>query len=288
MHLGHRMSRFDAINLADLPAPDILQVLDFEAEFAALLAEFQARYPEYSAILESDPIMKLAEAVAYRLTIKMAEWNDGARSLLLAYAGGSTLDHIAAAMGTARRDGEDDASLRARAQLAWEALSTAGPEGAYVYHALSADARVRDVSVTSPVPGTVSVTVLAHDGDGAAPADLVEAVRAYLAADNRRPLTDTVEVQAAEIVTYAVAATLAVATGPDPEVVRAAAADRLTATVAVAHRLGGVVSTSALYAALHVEGVVAVTLASPAGTIEAAPHQAPYCTSATVAAEVVA
>lgn len=276
------MSRFDAIDLARLPAPDVLQVVDFEAELSVLLDAFRTRYPEFSAALESEPVLKLAEAVCYRTTLKVAGFNDGARSLLLAHASGTTLEHIAAAMGTARQDGESDDSLRARAQLAWEALSTAGPEGAYVYHALSADPRVRDVSVTSPVPGTVTVTLLAAEGDGSAPADLVAAVQAYLSAEERRPLTDTVIVQSAEVLPYAVAAVLTIADGPDPEVVRATAADRLAETVADAHRLGGTVAQAVLYAALVVEGVVDVDLVSPTEAIAAEAHQAPWCTSASV------
>jgi phage-related baseplate assembly protein len=279
------MSRFDAINLSDLPPPDILQVLDFESELSALVAELTVRYPDWTAVLESDPAQKLAEAVAYRLTIKMAEWNDGARGLMLAYATGSTLDHIAAAMGTARQPGETDDSLRARAQLAWEALSTAGPEGAYVYHALSADPRVRDVSVTSPIPGDVLVTILSTSDDGSAPPDLITAVEARLSADDVRPLTDTVTVQSAAPLPYTVAATLTIADGPDPEVVRATAAARLAETVTAAHRLGGLVSLSALYAALHVEGVQSVTLTDPTAGIAAEAHQAPYCAAAAVVVE---
>jgi len=279
------MSRFDHVNLAKLGAPEILQVLDFETELAALLAAFVERYPDYSAALESEPVQKLAEAVAYRIITKAGEYNDGAKGLLLAYATGSTLDHIAAAMGTARQDDEDDDSLRVRAQLAWEALSTAGPEGAYVYHARSADPRVRDVSVASPTPGTVVVSVLSTEGDGSAPADLVEAVKAKVSADDVRPLTDIVIVQPAEILPYTVEAVLSIADGPDPEVVRAAAESRLRNTVEAAHALGGIVSLSALYAALHVEGVISVMLASPTTAIVAEDTQAPYCTAVTVSAE---
>ncbi|MQX37875.1 baseplate assembly protein [Roseospira navarrensis] len=175
------MTGMPVIDLSDLPSPDVLQGLDYEAEVAALLAEFQSRYPDHSAVLESEPIMKLVEAAAYRLTVKMAEFNDGARGLMLAYATGTTLDHLAALMNVQRlvvtpADDttdpptpavmETDAALRYRAQLAWEGLSTAGPEGAYQFHAREADGRVRDVAVASPTPGDVVVTILGHDGDG--------------------------------------------------------------------------------------------------------------------------
>jgi len=281
------MTRFDQVNLAKLDPPTVLRALGFEDELAALLADVTARWPEFTAALESEPVMKLLEAVAYRLLTKVAEFNDAARGLLLATATGSDLDHIAAAMGTARQDGEDDDVLRIRAQLAWEALSTAGPVGAYVYHARSADPRVRDVSVASPVPGTVFVSVLATEGDGTAPDDLIAAVEAAVTAEAVRPLTDTVVVQSADVVPYGIDATLVIAAGPDPDVVVLEASARLQETVAAAHALGGTVSLSALYAALHVEGVISVALASPTGAIVADTHQAPYCTTMSVTGDVI-
>jgi len=196
------MTGFTAINLSNLPSPDVLQVLDYEAELSAVLATFQARYPDYSAILESDPIMKLMEAVAYRIALKMAEWNDGARGLMLAYASGATLDHLAALVNVQRltvteaTDAADavmetDAALRARAQLAWEGLSTAGPIGAYQFHAREADGRVRDVAVHSPTPGDVVVTILGHEGDGSVTAREVVTDRAVTLTGDTVPLDGT-------------------------------------------------------------------------------------------------
>lgn len=44
---------------------------------------------------------------------------------------------------------EDDTSLRTRLVLRPEGFSVAGPEGAYIYHARSADGDVLDASATS-------------------------------------------------------------------------------------------------------------------------------------------
>jgi phage-related baseplate assembly protein len=55
------------------------------------------------------------------------------------------------------------------AQQAFEGLSVAGPVGAYEYHGRSADGRVADVSVESPSPACVTITVLSREGDGTAP-----------------------------------------------------------------------------------------------------------------------
>ena len=139
---------------------------------------------------------------------------------MLAYARGSNLDHLGALMGVARlqldpgvpAEGipptmESDEDLRRRIQLAPEGFSVAGPEGAYIFHALSADGDVLDASATSPTPGSVVVSIMSRTGNGAASSELVAAVQAVLASDNVRPLTDFVTVQSAEIVDFAVNAT---------------------------------------------------------------------------------
>ena len=53
-------------DLASLPTPAVIETLSFETIFAELQTEFQARYPDYSALLASDPAVKLLEVAAYR------------------------------------------------------------------------------------------------------------------------------------------------------------------------------------------------------------------------------
>ena len=55
-----------APELAGLPSPQVLETLRFEHIFDALLRDFQVRYPQYSALLASDPAIKLIEVAAYR------------------------------------------------------------------------------------------------------------------------------------------------------------------------------------------------------------------------------
>lgn len=59
---------------------------------------------------------------------------------------------------------EGDNEYRERIRLSTSKYSTAGPEGAYIYHALSADPEIDSVSVTSPNPGTVLITPLMNGG----------------------------------------------------------------------------------------------------------------------------
>jgi phage-related baseplate assembly protein len=293
------MTGYSAIDLSLLPVPDVVETLDFEAILAAMKADLAARAPELAAVLalESEPVVKLLEVAAYREVLLRARVNDAARAVTLARAVGTDLDNLAALFGVVRlviSPGnpsaippvpptlESDADLRRRAQLALEGFSTAGPEGAYVFHALSAAADVLDVSAVSPSPGDVLVTVLSRTGSGAAPAPLLATVAAALNADDVRPLCDNVVVQSASIVSYAITATLYFYPGPDSAVVMAAAQAAATAYAAAQHRLGRDVTRSGLFAALHQPGVQRVDLAAPAASLTIGSAQASWCTGITL------
>ena len=178
---------------------------------------------------------------------------------------------------------ESDADFRRRMVLAPEGYSVAGPEGAYVFHALSANEDVLDASAISPAPGEVLVSVLSRTGSGEASPELLAAVDAFVSDETRRPLTDFVTVQSAEIIEYAVDATLTTFSGPDGSVVLATAQANLAAYVEASHRLGRDITRSGLYAALHVEGVQNVVLTAPAADIIISRTQAPHCTGITIA-----
>jgi len=293
------MSGYSAIDLSLLPVPDVVETLDFEVILAAMKADLAARAPELAAVLalESEPVVKLLEVAAYRELLLRARVNDAAEAVMLARAVGADLDNLAALFGVVRlviSPGnpsaippvpptlESDADLRRRAQLALEGFSTAGPEGAYVFHALSAAADVLDASAVSPSPGDVLVTVLSRTGSGAAPAPLLATVAAALNADEVRPLCDNVVVQSAAIVSYAITATLYFYPGPDSAVVLAAAQTAATAYAAAQHRLGRDVTRSGLFAALHQPGVQRVELAAPAASLTIGSAQASWCTGITL------
>lgn len=287
----------ELIDLSQVDAPDVVEELDFEAIRQAMLDDLVARDPDYSALAESDPAVKLLEVAAYREMLLRQRVNDAARAVLLPTAAGADLDNIAARYDVFRTTVdpgdpdaippiaptyESDESLRARTVLAMEALTVAGTEGAYEFHARSADSRVSDVAITSPSAGQVLVTVLSKEGDGVPSQDLMDAVDAVVQDESVRPLCDSVEVAAAELVTYQVAATLHVQAGPDAEAVRQSALAVAQAYIADAHQLGAWVTLSGLFAALHQSGVTRVELDAPTSDIEASAGQAPYCTDLTV------
>lgn len=289
------MSTFTAIEVDKLPAPDIFEQRSFESIYADRLAEFRRLCPEYTAVVESDPVVKILQASAYREVLLREQFNQRARGLLLPYSQGGDLDNLAVPYGVQRNlltpadpeTGtpavyESDSDFRRRIQLAPEGLSVAGPEGAYIFHTLSADVAVLDASVASPSPGEVVVTVLSREGDGTPSAQLLAAVESALLNGNVRPLTDHVTVAAATIEPYEVRAQLTTFNGPDSALVIAEANRRMRLFLSQSQRLGRDVPLSALYSALHVEGVQRVQLDSPAADITVSPQSAAYCTAVVI------
>lgn len=286
-----------AIDLARLPAPTVLEPLAFEQLLEQLTEEFKKRYPQFTATLESEPVMKLLQVFAYRELLLRARINDGAKAVMLAYAQGSDLDHIAANVGVFRQcldpgdlDAlppraavyESDVSLRERTQLAPEGWATTGCVAAYIVHARGAHPQVKDVSVYSPEPGIVQVTILSNVGHGAASDDIINVVYNALNHDEVRPLTDCVQVQSADIVTFELKAELVLYTGPSATVVLQEAQQRLETYLAQSHKLHRRVNRSGIFAALHGEGVERVDLKSPKHDIKTTMAQAPYCKKITL------
>jgi len=298
------MNSFAAIDLSQLPPPQIVEQIDFEQILAERKAYMISLWPveEQAQIaarleIESEPLTKLLQENTYRETVWRQRVNEASLANLLATARGTDLEQLAGNFNVKRlviQQGkanavppiptlmESDDSLRERAQMAWEGLSTAGPRNSYIFHARAADGRVADATAESPSPAVAVVTVQSLLGDGAAPPELLAVVNAYLSDDDRRPVADRLTVQGAQILNYQVKAKLyLLSSGPESEPILAAAEQRLLAYVHQRRRLGMEVSESALHAALHVEGVRKVELEGWADIV-ATKAQAPYCTGITL------
>ena len=283
------------IDLTAIEPPDVVETLDFEGIYQELVEDYRGNYPDWTAVLESDPVVKLMELAAYREVRFRARVNDAARSVMLAFATGTTLEHLAALFGIRRlaftpvdldsngqgdkaeiREKDDD--LRSRTQLAPQGYSVAGPEGAYRSHALNADGRVLSVSVVSPVPCEIVVTILSREGDGTASDELVGIVSKALRADDVRPLSEKVTVRSAEVIRYQIRATLKFFAGPDRAVVLAESKKRTQQYADDMHRLDMEVTTDGLHAAIRVPGVQKVILETPIDGIKVTKQQATFCT----------
>lgn len=288
------------IDLSQLPAPDVVETLDFETILAERKATLISLYPEdeqeavaRTLTLESEPLVKYLEENAYREVILRQRINEAAKAGMVAYAIKNDLDQLAANNNVERlviTPGDEtqippvaavmetDSDLRQRVPAAFEGMSVAGPTGAYEFHALSADGRVADASAFSPSPAEVVVTILARDGDGTAPEDLLQVVGEALNDEAVRPVADRVSVRSAEIVPYEIDAVLYVYPGPAKEPILAAAKAQGTAYINEQRRLGRDVRLSAIYAALHVQGVQRVELMKPLADMVLDKTQASYCT----------
>lgn len=325
------MSRFVAPDLAALGDVPSVVTVDFEAikqgrddYLIAALARNGITYDV--ANLETDPMMvAYSEGGGYQEMNFRQRVNEAIRGLSLATAVGGDLDHIGATYpGISRlvygNDPDDqpfnsqwdavlgrwveiDDIFRDRIVLAFEAFSTAGPEGAYKFHALELDG-TRDISdavvyseeddatysdtlhadafsmglkavpfagrdeddpVLAPEILVVILPTLAY---GDADQDLVD--RAFLACSSSevRPVGDNVRVEAATVTPYNIAVTLYYAPGADASTMIAAAEANLDAYAKARRRIGLSVQREVIGGRAAVDNNVIVDITSPVADIE--------------------
>ena len=289
------------IDLTQLPAPSVVEVLDFEtiltkrkAHLVSLLPEAERAAVTALLELESEPATKLLEENAYQETILRNRVNEAGKAVMLAFALDGDLDQLGANVNVARlvitpanpnalppvaAVMEDNDAYRLRIQEAPDGLSVAGPKASYEFHARSSDGRVKDASATSPAPASVTVTVLANDATGIASAELLATVARSLNAEDVRPLGDRLTVQAAQVIDYQIEATLFIGVGPEVPILLDAARANAVRVSQPRRPLGHSIYRSACSAAVHVEGVRKVVLTSPAADIELNTTQAARCTA---------
>lgn len=301
------MSVYNAINLAGLPLPNVLEPLDFENEVTRLRAEISTKFsPDHpvqvALTLESEPINKVIEVLAYRYVLKIAEINRKARALMLAFAVGSDLDHIGVTYYRLERKliqaedktaippkpaiYESDDDYRYRLALSVEAMTMAGSAGSYEFHALSASPEVHSVTVYSPEPTVVDVYLAGQiDGDVLEQANktvgvsqqAVTDVYNALVADDVRPLTDLVRVQSATAKAYRIDATVYVKNGISPQLILAQGMTALRTYLTDNFKPNARVATSRIIGALDVTGVSRIDLTEPKADVLTAIGEVAHC-----------
>lgn len=285
----------DHVDLSSLPAPKVIEELDFETIFQEMLADFESRKPDYTALLESDPVIIALEVAAYRELLLRNRINEAAKASMLSHATGTDLDNLEILFGGVKRmvidEGdseatppmeptyEDDERLRMRAYLSSDGFSTAGSDKAYIFHTFSASPKIKSVNVDVKNDVEVLITILSTEEDGKANEDLIKEIKDYVRADDRRPLTDKVNVESADIINYGVKAKIYIYPNPATAVVESELKNKLQQYLSKQHRIGGVVACSGIYNALHVEGVQKVELSMPTANIIATKQEAAYCTN---------
>ena len=156
---------------------------------------------------------------------------------------------------------ESDEALRRRVELSLDALSAAGPYKAYQKMTLDADSRIQDVKVFE-IDTKVQVVIDSSDYD----AVMVGRVEKAIASDDKRPLTDKVEIYQAQALNFDVTATLEIKEGYlSTEVIgRADEAVRALNNL----RIGESLSQARVIEALFVDGVRDIALTAPTQNLQ--------------------
>lgn len=325
------MSRFVAPNLADLGDVPIVVPVDFEEIKASrddyLIAALSRYGIDYDvAKLETDPqVIAFSEGGGNQEMKFRQRVNEAIRALSLATAIGGDLDHIAATYAGISRLHYDNAAddrpdnaqwddvlgkwveqddiFRARILLAFEAFSTAGPEGAYTFHALELDGKrdIADVAVYSeedaatysaglhadaysaglipnPFAGRnngnpvlapeVLVIVLPTVTYGAADQSLMDRTFQAVTPKDVRPIGDNVRIEPAVVTPYDIEVTLYYAPGVDVSAMAAEAKKRLAAYATSRRRIGLAVQREVIGGRAAVDDNVTVEVTKPVADIE--------------------
>lgn len=323
------LSRFAAIDLARLPARPVT-ARTYDAIYSAYMVDLAARLNAegiaYNVAGTAGNVVQLAtdthaitgRAFAYAVEGVEAARDEAIAAVLTPWSYGAYLDALGAnqsppvyrkalvdsprPLDTNPEDWQGDDDFRAQILLAPEALSTCGPEGAYLWFALQT-AGVLAGAVYGPMsfggtkaspfipPGEVHIPILAQGGDGTAPAALVSAVSGAVSDDGRRPIADFVTVSPATVLAFSLGLTLYCGPGIDMQAVGLAALTRLRALVDMQHRPGGSVLLQDVFAAAKVPdltgtpvvgyvdpGVFADVNPGPVSPANPGPaYVAPYC-----------
>ena len=296
------------VDFSQLPEPNLIQELDYESIFNERKEKFIALYPateqnQWRTILnrESDPVVKVLQENAYLELLYRNKCNADARSLLLAYAEGSDLDHLAlteyglirlivtpadnSVVPPSPAIYESDERLRERCLLSFDGMNTAGSANAYRYFALSADGRVDGIKVRSDDanPYLLDIVITQVDSlNGEASAELITAVQNALDPDHVRPVCDRPTVKSSSATNYQIEAQLYVGKNAEDALLLEAANIRLDKYIKNAQKNGESIYRSAIFAALHVDGIERVEIISPTADLVMDNYHHPYCTTKSI------
>lgn len=257
------------VDLSQLAEPQAIEPLDFETILAAHAADYIARYPEFTATLESEPVIKLLETAAYRELLIRARVNDVLLSRLLAFATGADLEHLAAFYEVTKLPGETDAAFRERIALENKGRSTGGSQYWYEAAARRADVRVKSAHVyRETLMPVIHIAIIATDNGGIPTQDVLDAVSAEVQSSTVRLINDTIVVEAAISQMTPIEADVWLLPSAASGVL-----EQLAPTLRAAWEqesgIGFDLEPSWLRARLHLPGVQSVDIVSPAGAIVA-------------------
>ncbi|MCA7010445.1 MULTISPECIES: baseplate assembly protein [unclassified Wolbachia] len=241
--------------------PNIVEKLSFEEIFSRMKEELVCRDETFSALVESDPAIKILEVAAWRELLLRQRMNEAVKSNLLKFATGEDLDNLAEFYGVERQKEEEDERFRKRIKAKIAGWSTGGSKEYYKYHALSADSRVKDALVESTIPGKVQISILSTQlsTTGIVSEELLEIVKKQVTRDDIRVLTDTVTVIGCNITEIDIHSRMSISPIISEEEIKKQFIKKFEAS----RRLGWNVTKSWIIANLFVDGVENVELIEP-------------------------
>lgn len=273
--------------LANLPQPEIIDELDFQASRIDFLTRLRAAFDAVGITydvdaLETDPGVILMELAAYIDVNLRQRINEAIQANLLAFAYGGDLDHLAQFYDVVRLFGESDDRLRVRIVLAIRGRSTGGTEPRYRSVALGADPRVADAAVyTVGRDPVVHVAIFSIDNAGAADQGLIDKVNAALQVPAVRMVNDTIVVAGASRVATPITANVWLLPETSSSILnqmQAALADAWAQSMG----MGRDVTRSWLVSKLMLEGVQRIDIVSPATDVVVPFNQAAALGSVTL------
>ncbi|WP_353277589.1 baseplate J/gp47 family protein [Wolbachia endosymbiont (group B) of Villa cingulata] len=235
--------------------PNIIEPLNFEEIFARMKEELVKCDASFTALVESDPAIKILEVAAWRELLLRERINEAVKSNLLKFATGEDLDNLAEFYGVERQKEEDDERFRKRIKAK---IVACGSKEHYRYHALSADRRVKDALVESPIPGKVQISILSTQ-TGIVSEELLEIVKKQVTRDDIRVLTDTITVIGCNITEIDIHSRMSISPVISEEEIK----KQFIKKFELAKRLGWSVTRSWIIANLFVDGVENVELIEP-------------------------
>ncbi|WP_264336174.1 baseplate assembly protein [Wolbachia endosymbiont (group B) of Agriphila tristella] len=240
---------------------NIIEKLSYEEIFSRMKEELVNRDTSFTALVESDPAIKILEVAAWRELLLRERINEAVKSNLLKFATGEDLDNLAEFYGAERQDGEEDERFRKRIKARIVGSSTGGSKEHYRFQALSADSRVKDALVESPIPGKVQISILSTQlsTTGIVLEELLEIVRKQVTRDDIRVLTDTVKVIGCNITEIDIHSRMSMSPVISEEEIK----KQFIKKFELAKRLGWSVTRSWIIANLFVDGVENVELIEP-------------------------
>ena len=178
----------------------------------------------------------------------------------------SECKNVTASEGGADRATDDEYYELMRVSM--DAYSCAGARGGYIYWAKQVSTEIVDVVANSPVPGEVKIYVL-MEGGALAGEEMKSKVLAACSEDTKRPLTDHVFVEDAEVVPYDINFTYYLQTGRTKSAAEIAAAVNAAVEQYKAwqcEKLGRDINPDELREYLYHTGIKRIELTAPAFT----------------------